>query len=50
LAVQGGLAGGVAFGFPPFAGFCQLAVACIEDLPRASVELVLAGEIAEGAV
>jgi hypothetical protein len=50
LAVQGGLTGGVAFGFPPFTGLFQLAVACVEDLLRTSVELILGGEVTDGAV
>src|SRR5262249_6699173 len=50
LAVQGGLAGGVAFGFPPFTGFFQLAVASGKDLLLTAVELILGGEVADRAV
>jgi hypothetical protein len=50
LAVQGGLAGGVALGLPPFTGFFQLAVASGKDRLLAAVELVLRGEVTDGAV
>ena len=50
MAVWGGLSGGVAFLFPPFAGGFEFAVAGGEDLLLPSLELVLGGDVAEGTV
>jgi hypothetical protein len=50
LAVQGGLACGVALLLPPFAGFLQLAVAGGEDLLLPFLKPVLGGDVADGGV
>ena len=47
---QGIGAGGLPFGFPPFAGQGELTVALGEDLPLAALEFVLGGDVADGTV
>src|SRR4051794_15837026 len=50
LAFRGGLACLLSFGFPPLAGFFQLAVTGVENLLLPAFELILGREVAEGAV
>ncbi len=50
LAVLGGLASGLAFLFPPFAGLFQFAVTLGKDQGFSALELGFGGDVADGGV